>query len=474
MSPDTIHGAVARRTAAAPDAVAIVHGEERVTYADLDRASNAHAAALRARGVRPGDFVPVLLPRGPRLIAVLLGVLKTGAAYAALDRRWPRPRVDTVTAALGARLVVDEDWDCSAAGSTGFTPVAVSPADAASVFFTSGSTGEPKGVVSPHRGATRLFGAAYADFGGGVLQAAPVPWDAHTIEVWGPLTSGGTVVVAEGDYLMPDDLRAAVKDGADTAFLTTSLFNLFVAEDPGCFTGLRQLLTGGEAASVPAFAGFLAAHPGIALVHCYGPVEATGFTTAHRITPADLDVPTGIPIGSPVPETGVHVLDGEICVSGAGLALGYLGHDDLTATAFPTVDIDGRPTRVYRTGDHGFLDGDGVLHFQGRRDRQVKIAGHRIEPGEVEAAVRGVPGVRECAALPVPDAHGGHSTLALFYLADDGGPEPRALRRELTARLPRYLVPGVIRREDALPLNTNGKLDRARLLDALTAQARQE
>lgn len=471
MSPETIHGAVARRTAEAPDAVAVAHGGERVTYAELDLASNAHAAALWARGVRPGDVVPVLLPRGPRLIAVLLGVLKTGAAYAALDRRWPRPRVEAVTVALGADFVVDEGWN-PPPGT--FTPVAVSPADAASVFFTSGSSGEPKGVVSPHRGATRLFGAAYADFGGGVLQAAPVPWDAHTIEVWGPLTSGGTVVVADGDYLMPDDLRAAVKDGADTAFLTTSLFNLFVAEDPGCFTGLRQVLTGGEAASVPAFAGFLAAHPGIALVHCYGPVEATGFTTAHRVTPADLDVPTGIPIGSPMPETGVHVLDGEICVSGTGLALGYLGREDLTAAAFPTVAVDGVPTRVYRTGDHGFLDAEGVLHFQGRRDRQVKIAGHRIEPGEVETAVRNTPGIRACAVLPVPDAHGGHSALALFYVADDGGPEPRALRRELIARLPRYLVPGVIRREDALPLNANGKLDRARLLAALNAQARQE
>lgn len=470
MSPETIHGALARRTVQAPDAVAVVHGGERTTYADLDRASDAHAAALWARGVRPGDFVPVVLPRGPRLIAVLLGVLKTGAAYAALDRRWPRPRIDAVTAALGTTFVVDEAWNPPASG---FTPVAVSPAAPASVFFTSGSTGEPKGVVSPHRGATRLFGASYADFGGGVLQAAPVPWDAHTIEVWGPLTSGGTVVIAGGDYLMPEDLRAAVKDGADTAFLTTSLFNLFVAEDPDCFTGLRQVLTGGEAASVPAFAGFLAAHPGIALVHCYGPVEATGFTTAHRVTPADLDVPGGIPIGLPVPETGVHVLDGEICVSGTGLALGYLGRDDLTAAAFPTVTIDGVPTRVYRTGDHGLLDPDGVLHFRGRRDRQVKIAGHRIEPGEVEATVGGIPGIRACAVLPVPDGHGGHTALALFYLADDG-PEPRALRGELIARLPRYLVPSVIRREEAFPLNANGKLDRARLLAALTAQARQE
>ncbi|GLZ75742.1 hypothetical protein Afil01_05490 [Actinorhabdospora filicis] len=461
MRPEAIHAAFTRHALRTPNAPAVIDGATRLTYAELDRASGGHAAALAARGAGPGRVVPVVLPRGARLIAVLLGVLKTGAAYAALDRRWPSPRREAIIASLDAPVVVGEDWDAAPAG---FTGPEVDPSRPASVFFTSGSTGEPKGVVSPHRGTTRLTIGDYADFATGMLQAAPVAWDAYSIETWGPLTSGGTVIVAATDYLMPGDLRAAIAAGADTAFLTTALFNLFTGADPGCFTGLRQLMTGGETASAAVFRAFLDAHPGIALIHCYGPVEATGYTTAHRVTPAD--VGEDVPIGRPVPETGVLLLDGdrpvapgetgEICVTGTGLAIGYLGRPDLTVAAFGVHAGE----RMYRTGDRGRFDADGVLHFAGRADRQVKVAGHRVEPGEVEAAARALDGVRDAAVVPVP-GDGGYAHLALFYL---GEADPRALRRALGERLPRYLVPARVHRMTAFPRTPNGKLDREALL----------
>lgn len=461
MRAEAIHAAVSRQP---HDAVAVIDGAVRLTYGELARESDGYAAALAGRGVGPGHIVPVVLPRGARLVAVLLGVLKTGAAYAALDRRWPVSRRESIAARLDSPLLVGEGgWDPVPSGAA-FTGPEPDPFAPAMVFFTSGSTGEPKGVVSPHRGTTRLTIGDYADFATGVVQSAPVAWDAFAVETWGPLTSGGTVVIAATGYLMPGDLRAAIAAGADTAFLTTALFNLFTLEDPECFAGLRQLLTGGETASAAAFAAFLDAHPGVALIHCYGPVEATGFTTAHRITRESLR--GDVPIGRPVPETGVVVLDGdravapgetgEICVSGTGLALGYLGRPDLTAAAFGVHAGE----RIYRTGDLGRLDGEGVLYFAGRADRQVKIAGHRVEPAEVESAARGLDGVRDAVVVPVP-GEGGYAHLALFYL---GEAEPREVRRALGGSLPGYLVPAQVRRKASFPRTPNGKLDREALL----------
>ncbi len=355
----------------------------------------------------------------------------------------------------------------------------------AAVFFTSGTTGRPRAVVSGHSATTSLFCGGFEPFASAptMLQAAPPTWDGFTLETWGPLVNGGTCVLPEGEYLLPGVLRElADRDGVDTAWLTASLFHLFLDEDPGCFQGLSHVLTGGERLSVPRVRTFLERHPAAGLTNGYGPVETCVFATARRIRPADCDVPTGIPIGVPVPGRRVHVLSedreagpgttGEICVSGEGLAAGYLDDDPLTTRRFPTLTIDGARTRVYRTGDLGFQDADGVLHFLGRGDRQVKIRGHRVEPEEVEAAARGLSGVRECAVVPVPGKNESHEGLALFYTpaknADGSdGPDPKALRRTLATLLPRHLVPGVVRSRDRLPLTASGKLDRTALTDSL-------
>ncbi|MEW1723449.1 amino acid adenylation domain-containing protein [Streptomyces sp. NPDC093109] len=524
--PQLIHEAVSRQARLRPAAVAVVHRGERVDYATLDAAADTYAEALDAAGVRTGTTVPVLLPRSARLVAVLLAVLKRGAAYAALDRRWPQERIRHIASVLRAPVMVTDDM----AGAGGMpdaeawreTPrwivpdesprqaasrrgaprsVTVDSSSPATVFFTSGSTGVPKGVLSPHRATTRLFsGRGFADFGPGrvVLQAAPASWDAFSMELWGPLTTGGTCVIADTDYLLPETLGELVTGaGVDTAWLTASLFNLLIDEDDPdhpCFTGLRQVLTGGERLSLTHVGRFLDRYPDITLINGYGPVESCVFATTHRVTAADRARPDGIPVGVPVPGTTVHILDGEqvlppgtvgeICLAGEGLALGYVGDAEATAAAFTTLPLTAAPAavtapapgpapapppvRVYRTGDLGLLDSEGTLHFRGRADRQIKISGHRVEPGEIESAARRIPGIREAAVVPVPAAGGGYERLALFYTAKGPDtPSPTAVRRALAARLPGHLVPHRVLRRVALPTTITGKLDRAALLDAL-------
>ncbi|MEV0776106.1 amino acid adenylation domain-containing protein [Streptomyces sp. NPDC050428] len=517
-----IHEAVARQAQLRPDATALVFAGRPVSYRTLDLAAQTYAVELGQLGVRAGHLVPVLLPRSPQLVAVLLAVLRRGAAYAALDPKLPADRLRTVLGMLAPPVVVVPPpgggvpprpagdgrtvWAppaeelSEAAGRAPATDAApeadaVDGAATATVFFTSGTTGTPKGVLSPHRATTRLFGPdSFANFGPGRVmpQAAPVSWDALTLELWSMLTTGGTVVLLDGDYFLPDDLAELVRStGLDTVWLTAALFNLFVDEDPDCFTGLRQVLTGGERLSAPHIRAFLARHPGITLLNGYGPVECCVFVTTHRIRPADCEAEYGIPLGTAAPGTAVHVLDGdhavppgalgEICVSGEGLADGYLGNERATEESFTTFDPGTGPVRIYRTGDLGRLDSDGVLHFHGRADRQVKIAGQRVEPAETETAALRLPGIRECAVLPVTGRSGAYERLALFYTEEPPGgtggtgdadgmldgvaPDPGTVRKALAAVLPRAQVPDDVRRIGSFPRTPNGKIDIAALLD---------
>ncbi|RPF35132.1 amino acid adenylation domain-containing protein [Streptomyces sp. TLI_185] len=500
MGVELIHRAVAHRARTAPGDLAVVDGDLRLDYAALDAAADDWARQLASSGAGEGTLIPVLLPRSARLYVALLAVLKCGAGYAALDPRWPRERIDGVLAQLAAPVLVtdQEEWSGQhpvwrppadlpvlqpGPDEGAFSPYD-GPADApAAVFFTSGTSGTPKGVVSPHAATTRLFapGGPLA-FGPGtvMLQAAPAAWDAFSLELWGTLTTGGTCVTAREDYLLPDTLRRAIDTcGVNTAWLTASLFNLFTEIDPDCFKGLDRLYTGGEKLSGGHVRDFLAQHPGIRLFNGYGPVESCVFATVHPIEERDCDRPYGVPVGREVPGTVVHVLDedggacppgavGELCVSGAGLAREYLGDPALTAARFPHGRPEGAPLRLYRTGDRGFRDPDGVLHFTGRTDRQIKIRGYRIEPEEIETHAARLPGVTHCVAVPVPGELGTYDRLALFYTSsDDTAEPPAALRRSLGRLLPAHAVPDVVHCVDRLPVTDNGKVDRTELLTLL-------
>ncbi|MFJ8299086.1 amino acid adenylation domain-containing protein [Streptomyces sp. NPDC094447] len=494
MTDALIHELFAQQAAATPDTPALVHGTTTLSYRELDEAAEGFALRLHEAGVHPGDIVPVVLPRSIPLVISFLGILKRGAAYAAFDPVWPSERLHRLTRktgapvvvtygeALGGRIALSPPRPEDGRPSTPPVPLPPAPVTAdrpATVFFTSGTTGEPKGVLSPHSGTVRLFAdCSFAELGPRTVMplTSAVPWDALTLELWSMLLNGGTSVVVDEPYLLPAKLRSLVAEhGVNCVSLTSTLFHMFVDEDIDAFTGVSQVFVGGEKVSPARLGSFLERFPSARLLHCYGPVETTLFATVHQVRPQDCTLPGGVPLGAPVARTGLYIQNGdqpcapgergELLISGAGLALGYLGDPERTTLSFPTLRLDGSDRRVYRTGDLVHRTADGRLHFDGRADRQVKIRGHRIEPAEVEQVAGAYPGIRQCAAFPLPDGAGGHGALALAYTATPGR-EPTAhdLEEHLRRTLPPYMLPSSLLQLATLPLNANGKLDTAELL----------
>ncbi|MEF3112182.1 amino acid adenylation domain-containing protein [Streptomyces chrestomyceticus] len=492
-----LHELFQERAALVPDATALVFGDARVTYRELNARANRLARLLVTRGAEPGAVVAVCLERGPGLIVALLAVLKTGAAYALLDPAFPDRRLADLLGETGARLVVSDDARAArlprgaaevmsldgtdrtavAAQAADDLPRTAGPLDAACVMFTSGSTGRPKGVVAPHRAAVRVFfGQDFVAFGPDRvwLQAAPMSWDAFALELWGALLHGATCVLHPGSAPDPEVITELIAEHrVTTCFLSTSLFNVMVDEYPDALGAVREVMTGGEAVSPGHLARLLEAHPEVALIHCYGPVESMIYATTHRVTAEDLRGTT-VPIGTALAHTTVHVLDerlrpvpageaGEVWIGGDGLALGYLGRPDLTAERF--VAAPSAPgERLYRTGDLARVLPSGALEFVGRADDQVKIRGFRVEPGEVRSALLAHPAVGSAAVTAVRREQGAWQLVAHVVAAPGAQvPPPAALRAFLGGSLPEHLVPSAFVTLDRLPLTPAGKLDRRAL-----------
>ncbi len=484
-SVPALFAAIAQRH---PESIAVIDGTQRLSYGELDRASNALANALLDDGLQAGELVGVLLPRSADAVIALLGILKAGGAYLPLDASFPRERLsfmlddarvtraiaastDAVAALPGKRrailLATTQDSSPRALARDG--------ASLAYVMYTSGSTGTPKGVCIPDRAIIRLVrdvDYVTLDRDTRLLHAAPLGFDASTLEIWGALLNGGTVVVHEETLPSGQGLTRTISaHGVTTAWLTAALFNAIVEQEPRHLAGLRELLTGGEALSVEHIRRARAALPDTALINGYGPTECTTFTCTHRIATVPDDA-TSIPIGKPIADTRVFVLNarrellpigavGELYVAGEGLALGYLGQAALTAERFVDVTIDGRLERCYRTGDRVRWLADGTIDFLGRADTQVKIRGYRIETGEIENALARHPAVRACAVIARDDRPGGKYLAAYCVLARDVAMAD--LREHLAQALPEFMVPHVYVRLDALPVTANGKLDRRAL-----------
>ncbi|HSF40240.1 MAG TPA: amino acid adenylation domain-containing protein, partial [Thermoanaerobaculia bacterium] len=399
-----IHRQLEAWAAETPGAPAVIAGDEVLTYAELNRRANRLARGLAARGVGPEVLVALDFERSPELVVAALAVLKAGGAYVPVNPRDPAERRRFILEETGA-LRLDRETLAGMAGSgDGNLDVPVSGESLAYVIYTSGSTGRPKGVAVPHRGVSRLAaGAGYIGLGPGdrFAQLANPVFDASVLEIWGTLLSGAAVVVIPHEAVLG---AAALADeferrGVTAALLTPALFNRGVQEVPEGFSGLRCLLFGGEAAD-PAMVRAALSHPALAatrLVNAYGPTESTVIATVHTVDEA----PAGgsVPIGRPVANTRVHVLDGrgvpvpvgvpgELCLGGEGLARGYLHRPGLTADRFvPDPFAAGPGERLYRTGDLARFRPTGEIEFLGRIDHQVKVRGFRIELGEIEAAL---------------------------------------------------------------------------------------
>ncbi|WP_370945497.1 non-ribosomal peptide synthetase [Amycolatopsis sp. cg5] len=440
-------------TAAPPDAIALRQGEEAITYRELLAEADEIAGRLP---VRASDVVAVSLPASPRLIATLLAILSLDAVYTVIPPDWPSARAGQVLDQTRARVHI--------AAETVLREVDAEPVDGCCVFFTSGSTGRPKAVLATHAGVLRVAFDPLLAFSArtSMLQAAATAWDIFAMEVWAPLVHGGTVVLGTGSQFDLSWVRDGIARGVNTVFLTASLFNLVAEDDLDGLAGLEVLMSGGERASVKHWAIVAERHPGIRLLHGYGPAEATIATTFGRVRHP---VPAELPIGRPIAETEIFVLDkalrpvergmpGEIAIGGSGLAVGYLYDDAETARRFREL----RQGRVYLTGDIATENPDGSYTFVGRRDRQLKISGVRVEPSEIERVIGDLPGVGSVAVIP---ADGG---LAAFYTTVSAdAPDETTARQAVADALPSPFVPGRVFRLAELPVTETGKLDHTRL-----------
>jgi len=481
-----------------PDAVAVSFGGEKLGYEALNRRANQLARYLGRLGVSRGDRVGICIDRSPEMVVGLLGILKSGGAYVPLDPAYPEERLafmlrdsgvplvltqERLAAGLAGRgtrtVCLDRDWPAISAEREENLAIRVGGEDLAYVTYTSGSTGVPKGVEVPHRGVLRLvMGTDYVELGPGetLLQLAPVTFDASTLEVWGALLPGGRCVLYPKRVATPGDLEEVIgREGVSTLWLTASLYNAVVDESPGALRGVKQLLIGGEALSVPHVRRGLEALAGTQIINGYGPTEGTTFTCCHPIPRVLEDGGSSIPIGRPITNTRVYVLDrrmnlvpagmpGELFVGGDGVARGYLKRPALTAASFvPDPFAAAAGQRLYRTGDLVRWRRDGVIEFLGRVDTQVKVRGFRIELGEIEAVLGEHPGVQKSVVAVREDVPGDKRIVAYVVAAPDAAPATAELRQHLQAKLPEYMVPSAFMVLEALPLDPNGKVDRRAL-----------
>ncbi|MFL5542424.1 MAG: non-ribosomal peptide synthetase, partial [Longimicrobiaceae bacterium] len=472
-----------------PDAVAVVHEGESLTYRELNERANRLARHLVRLGAGPEARVGLCLERSTRMVEAMLAVLKAGAAYLPLDPAYPADRLAymledsgaplLVTQASlcgllpagGARIVrVDEEAERIAAEPAGAPPTGVGAHNAAYVIYTSGSTGRPKGVVVTHANVAAFFAGMDARVGGTVpgtwLAVTRIGFDIHVLELLWTLARGFRVVVCPDLERTPEEgalTQRIRRHGVTHLQCTPTLAGAMLAElGVEALAGLERILLGGEALPADLAARIGAALPG-RLVNLYGPTETTVWSATHAPEAGEGTVP----IGRPIANTRVYVVDGdfrpqpvgvpgELYIGGAGVTRGYLDRPALTAERFVPDPFAAEPgARLYRTGDRCRWRANGTLEFLGRMDQQVKLRGYRIEPGEIEALLRRHPGVAECVVAAREDVPGDRRLVAYVV----GEADAEALREHVRARLPEYMVPAALVALERLPLTPSGKVD---------------
>lgn len=513
ITTTTLDGAIEQHAALNPDHVAVVSGHEVLTFGELNARANRIAWRLRHRGIEPGTLVGICVERSAAMIVGLVGILRAGGAYVALDPAHPEDRLAFLLQDSGVPLIVtqqslassipnrnppvvllDEDSDPPVEEHNRAIASHSHAAGLAYVTYTSGSTGTPKGVLVTHENVLNLVREQnYVTISSQdrVAALATLSFDASTFEIWAPLVHGATCVIytfSGADLLRL--LGQMRQDSISVLHLTSPVFRLLGPEHYRALSGVRSLLFGGDA--VRSELGVVAATRfGGDLIHLYGPSETTGFATYHDVRTSHPG-PTNIPIGVPIAHVSVHILSpdrspvadgnvGELYIGGAGVARGYLKRPDLTAERFVSISNDG--VRLYRTGDLVRRNDDGALEFMGRIDRQIKVRGYRIEPGEIEHAFTRHPWVDDALVVARDDGKGDKRLDAYVVPASDrtdalhvlgaespgygGAPSANGfvaeLRRHLAEALPKYQIPATITVIPSIPLTHNLKVDEARL-----------
>jgi amino acid adenylation domain-containing protein len=491
-----VHELFEEQAAKSPDAVAVVYGEQQLTYGELNRRANQLAHYLRKRGVGAESLVGICVERSLEMVVGFLGILKAGGAYVPLDPDYPEERLgfmvqDSQVAAVltqeemvehllqhTAELIkLDRNWQEISRESEENLGSGVTAENLAYVIYTSGSTGRPKGISIPHKAIHRLvFNTNYIALepSDRIAQASNASFDAATFEIWGALLHGAQLVgISKNVILSPEAFSAEIRGRSiSTLFLTTALLNHLASEAPGAFQSVRHLLFGGEAVDPRWVNEVLTVGPPKRLLHVYGPTETTTFASFHLIE----QVPQGattIPIGCPISNTEIYLLDknlqpvpigvpGEIHIGGDGLARGYLNSPELTSERFIPHPFSDEPgARLYKTGDLAGHLPDGSIKFIGRLDHQVKIRGFRIELGEIETILAQHPAIRDTVVTVREDIPGDKRLVAYIVEQEQLDREQviNDLRAFVRAKLPAYMVPSAFVVLEAMPLTPNGKVD---------------
>jgi amino acid adenylation domain-containing protein len=478
-----VHETFALQAERTPDAVALVFEDQQLTYAELDQRANQLANYLRSLGVGAEARVGVMLERSLEMVVALLGILKAGGAYVPLDPDTPQERLEFMIADAEVQVLLSEstEWEEIAKHSTEKLVNVVSGDNAAYVIYTSGSTGKPKGVVVTHANVVRLFAATDEWFHFDERDVWTLfhsyAFDFSVWELWGALLYGGRLVIVpyltsrspEAFYRLLIDERVTVLNQTPSAFR-----QLIQADERPSELALRLVIFGGEALEMQSLKPWFERHGDQRplLVNMYGITETTVHVTYRPLRLADVRVSQGSSIGGPIPDLQVYVADsfmqlipvglsGEMYVGGAGVSRGYLGQPALTATRFVPHPLSTRPgARLYRTGDLARYLPHGDLEYLGRIDHQVKIRGFRIELGEIESVLLHQAGVREAVVIAREGSPGEKRLVAYLVLEETSITE---LRSSLKEKLPNYMIPSAFVVLEAMPLTSNGKVDRRAL-----------
>ncbi|WTP28248.1 non-ribosomal peptide synthetase [Streptomyces sp. NBC_00203] len=474
-----------------PDAVAVVHATQELTYRELDERANRLAHHLIAEGVEPDSRVALFQERSLDAVIATLAVVKAGAVYVPLDTRYPMERVQLIVEQSAVKVFLTDRGPESlqipsgaraisvAAPSEGDASdphVPVHPDQAVYAMFTSGSTGVPKGVAVTHRNVADL--AAQTMYANGnhsrVLFHSPMAFDASTYEMWVPWLNGGTLVVAPAGHLDTAAYQQLLSEHRITSlWMTAGLFRLIAEEAPAAFNGVREVWAGGDVVPPEAVRRVMDHNPQITVVNGYGPTETTTFAATHHIR-RPFDYPGTVPIGEPLDNHRLYVLDehlglvapgtpGELYIAGTGLAQGYLDRPGQTADRFVADPYGPAGTRMYRTGDLVRWNQEGSLEYLGRADEQVKLRGFRIELGEIETVLAAQDAIAQATVIVREDRPGDKRLVAYLTAQDGARIDDEDVRRRMSGLLPEYMVPSAFVTLDAIPLTVNGKVDRKAL-----------